>query len=85
MMFKMPQYEVKYHDVNRWEKISEIKLMDELYKIYKRVTPAIKEMIGGKEIVTSEAVYRLKLKGGDQSGKSGFGFNNKKVDIDSAY
>jgi hypothetical protein len=41
--------------------------MDGLYKIYKKVTPAIKEMIEGKEIVTPEAVFRLKMKGGEQS------------------
>jgi len=63
MMFAMPLYEVKYHNWDKWEEISEIELMDGLYKIYKKVTPAIKEMIGGKEIATPEAVYRLKLKG----------------------
>ena len=67
MMFAMPLYEVRYHDWEKWEEISEIELMDGLYKIYKKVTPAIKEMIKGKEIVTPEAVYRLKLKGGEQS------------------
>jgi len=38
--------------------------MDGLYKIYNKITPAIKEMIQGKEIQTSDAVYRLKWKGG---------------------
>lgn len=64
MMFSMPQYEVKYHKWDSWEQISEIELMDGLYKIYRKVTPAIKEMIIGKEVFTPEAVYRLKLKGG---------------------
>ena len=67
MMFAMPTYEVRYHDWEEWAEISEIELMDGLYKIYKKVTPAIKEMITGKEIVTPEAVYRLKWKGGEQS------------------
>ena len=66
MMFAMPLYEVRYHDWEEWEEISEIELMDGLYKIYQKVTPAIKEMIRGKEIVTPKAVYRLKLKGGEQ-------------------
>ena len=66
MMFAMPLYDVKYHNWDKWEEISEIELMDGLYKIYKKVTPAIKEIIGGKEIVTPETVYRLKLKGGIQ-------------------
>ncbi len=67
MMFAMPLYEVRYHDWEKWEEIFEIELMDGLYKIYNKVSPAIKEMIKGKEIVTPEAVYRLKLKGGEQS------------------
>jgi hypothetical protein len=39
--------------------------MEGLYKIYYRVSPVIKEMITGKEVHTPEAVYRLKLKGGE--------------------
>ena len=66
-MHTMPLYEVRYHDREEWEEISDVELMDGLYKIYKRVTPAIKEMINGKEVQTSEAVYRLKLIGGDKS------------------
>ena len=60
MMFEMPQYEVKLHGEKSWEEISEIELMDGLYKIYNRITPAIKEMILGKEIITPDGVYRLK-------------------------
>ena len=66
MMFAMPLYEVKYHNWDKWEEISEIELMEGLYKIYKKVTPAIREMVVGKEIDTPEAVYRLKLKGGEK-------------------
>ncbi len=64
MMFAMPLYEVRYNDWEKWEEIFEIELMDGLYKISNKVSPAIKEMIKGKEIVTPEAVYRLKLKWG---------------------
>ena len=56
----MPQYEVRFHDKADWEEISEIELMDGLYKIYKKVTPAIKDMIMGKEIKTPDAVFRIK-------------------------
>ena len=63
-MYTMPLYEVRYHDREEWEEISDVELMERLYKTYKRVTPAIKEMINGKEVQTSEAVYRLKLNGG---------------------
>lgn len=63
-MYTMPLYEVRYHDREEWEEISDVELMERLYKTYKRVTPAIKEMINGKEVQTSDAVYRLKLNGG---------------------
>ena len=63
-MHTMPLYEVRYHDREEWEEISDVELMERLYKTYKRVTPAIKEMINGKEVQTSDAVYRLKLNGG---------------------
>jgi len=66
-MYILPQYEAKYNAKEDWEEITEIQLMDGLYRIYKKVTPAIKEMIEGKEIVTPEAVFRLKMKGGEQS------------------
>jgi len=36
--------------------------MNGLYKIYKKVSPAIKEMIMGKEVKTPDGVYRLKNK-----------------------
>ncbi len=68
-MFALPLYEVKYHEEDEWMEISEIKLMDQLYRTHKKVTPAIKEMIMGKEVETSYGIYRLKLKGGEQGGE----------------
>jgi hypothetical protein len=60
-MFAMPSYEVRYEDCEEWEQISDLELIDSLYKFYKKVTPAIKEMINGKEIITPGAIYRLKI------------------------
>ena len=60
MMFEMPQYEVKYHEDEVWQEISELRAINELYKAFKKVTPAIKEMIEGEEVKTSNAIYRLK-------------------------
>jgi len=62
-MITMPRYEFKFPDKEDWQEISEVELMDGLYKIYDRVTPAIKKMIKGKELRTPEAVYRLKMEG----------------------
>ena len=64
-MFTMPRYEVKYNENEEWKEISELEFMDGLYKLYHRVTPAIKEMIEGKEIRTPDAVYRLKCQFGN--------------------
>ena len=67
LMFSMPLYEVKYEESDEWREISDLELMDELYKSYKKVTPAIKEMIMGNEIKTPHGIFRLKLKGGEQA------------------
>ena len=61
-MFEEPKYEVRCHEKNEWEEISEIEIMNELYKIYKRVTPVIKEIIRGKEVQTPDGLYRLRFK-----------------------
>ena len=65
-MFAMPMYEVKYHEKDEWVEISDLELMDQLYRTYKKATPLIKEMIMGKEVKTPHGIYRLKLKGGNQ-------------------
>lgn len=65
LMFAMPLYEVQYNGEDVWQEISELELMDDLYRMYKKVTPAIKEMILGKELETPYGRYRLKLKGGE--------------------
>ena len=63
-MVTMPRYEVRYHEKGDWQEISDVELMEGLYKIYDRVTPAIKEMIQGKELRTTHAFYRLKWRSG---------------------
>ncbi len=61
----MPRYEVRYNESAEWEEISELEFMDGLYKLFHRVTPAIKEMIEGKELRTPDAIYRLKWQFGN--------------------
>ena len=65
-MYALPLYEAKYNEKEEWKEISEVELMEGLYKVFNKVTPAIEEMIEGKEIDTPEAVYRLKIKGGER-------------------
>lgn len=62
----MPLYEAKYYNEDEWKEISDVELMDELYKIYKKVTPVIKEMITGKTAETPNGSFRLKRRGGEQ-------------------
>jgi len=59
-MRQMPRYEVRYDGHDEWKEISELELMDGLYKVYHRVTPAIKVLLNGRELHTPHAVYRLK-------------------------
>lgn len=64
-MVTMPRYEARYHEKEEWQEISDVEMMEGLYKIYDRVTPAIKQMIKGEELRTPDAVYRLKWIGRD--------------------
>ena len=63
-MITIPRYEVRYNENEDWREISEIELMDGLYRLYRRATPAIREMLSGKELRTPNAVYRLKRQAG---------------------
>jgi len=65
LTYALPLYEVKYHEQGDWNDISELALMDELYKTFDKVTPAIKEMILGKEVKTPHGIFRLKMAGGE--------------------
>ena len=71
-MGTMPRYEARCNENEEWKEISELELMDRLYKLYHRVTPVIKELLAGKELRTPDAVYRLK-------GRFG---NSRKVKVD---
>jgi hypothetical protein len=64
-MVTMPRYEVRYDEKEEWKEISDLEFMDGLYKLYHRVTPAIKVMLKGNELRTPEAVYRLKWQMGN--------------------
>ena len=69
MMFEFPLYEIKYHKDEEWMEISDVDLMDELYKTYDKVSPVIKKMIHGKQVKTAHGIYRLKFRGGAFSEK----------------
>ena len=60
MIIVKPQYQVRFHDKAEWEEISETELMCRLHRYYDQVTPAIHQMIEGEQVLTPDAVYRLK-------------------------
>ena len=60
-MFILPIYEVKYLEKDEWIEISDLELVDQLYRTYRRVTPALKQMMMGKQVETPSGIYRLKL------------------------
>ena len=67
--YAMPLYEAKYNKEDEWIEISDLEIMDELYKTYTKVTPAIREMIMGNEVETPYGIYRIKFIGGVQGGE----------------
>ena len=60
MLFWLPNYEVKYNHKKTWEKISETKVLGKIQETYGQVTPAIQEMMDGKQIPTPNAVLRIR-------------------------
>jgi len=54
------QYEVRYHGKQEWENISDLDLMQGLHESFDRVIPAIQQMLEGNQVVTIDAIYRLK-------------------------
>jgi hypothetical protein len=62
MIFTMPKYECRYYGKERWEEVSEKDLLRDINEFYGMVTPVIKQIIKGKHVRTSIAIYRLKMK-----------------------
>jgi hypothetical protein len=60
MKFKMLHYEVRYFDKTEWEKISEVEVLESLQDAFVRITPALRDMIQGKQVTTPDAKYRIK-------------------------
>ncbi|MCK5700412.1 MAG: hypothetical protein KAI29_04640 [Cyclobacteriaceae bacterium] len=60
MQFSILRYEVKYYNENSWKEISETEAMERLQDAFDRVTPAIEIMIQGEQVLTPDAIYRIK-------------------------
>jgi hypothetical protein len=56
----MSQFEVKYSHQEDWNDVSETAFLQSLLDNFNHITPVISEMLQGKEIVTSIAIFRIK-------------------------
>ena len=61
MMFTMPRYEVKYFDKENWEEISEKIALEKLSDAFYQLNPVLSDLLQGNPILTSEAIFRIKL------------------------
>ena len=66
----MSQFQVKFPNDDDWKEISESKVLAKLVDQFDRVTPVIIQMVQGKEIITTEGIFRMKEIG--QKGKGMF-------------
>ena len=57
----MPRFEVKYINENNWKKIPEKDFLLNLLDTYDQISPIITLLIKGEEIVTSSAIYRIRV------------------------
>jgi hypothetical protein len=60
MQFMLSQYEFKDSNSDDWQKVSETFVLEKLVDIFDPLTPLLSEMVQGKEVITSEGVFRMK-------------------------
>jgi len=60
MEIALTEFEVRYFGKDHWEKVSEINVLKQLSDKFGKVSPIVTEMLQGKEIVTPDAIYRIK-------------------------
>ena len=61
----MSQFQVKNFDDDSWKEIPESYVLEKLVDQFGRVTPLIIEMTQGKEIITSDGIFRMNMGGYD--------------------
>ena len=63
MQFKISQYEFKDSNGDSWQKVSETYVLGKLVDVFDPLSPLLSEMVQGKEVITSEGVFRMKKSG----------------------
>ena len=60
MKFEISQYEFKDSNDEDWQQVSETFVLEKLVDVFDPLTPLLSEMLEGKEVITSEGVFRIK-------------------------
>ena len=60
MQFKISQYEFKDSNDEDWQQVSETFVLEKLVDVFDPLTPLLSEILEGKEVITSEGVFRIK-------------------------
>jgi hypothetical protein len=59
MIFKLPQFEIKELSEKVWKKVSEKDFLIKLVEDIDPITPSLREMFRGKDLVTRKCIYRI--------------------------
>jgi len=60
MKIKFTQFQVKNVHDDKWQQISERRVLDKLAESFTQVTPELCKMFNGEEIITTNEIYRVK-------------------------
>jgi hypothetical protein len=61
LIFKLPQFEIKDLPENEWKKVSEREFLLKLVESFYPITPALRDMFQGKDLITRNCIYRIKF------------------------
>ena len=59
LIFKLPQFEIKDSSEKDWKKVSEKDFLIKLMENFDPITPILKEMFRGKDLITRRRIYRI--------------------------
>ena len=59
MIFKLPQFEIKELSEKDWKKVSEKDFLIKLVEDFDPITPILRDMFRGKDLITRKCIYRI--------------------------
>ena len=59
MLFKLPQFEIKHSSEKDWKKVSEKDFLIKLLENFDPITPVLRDMFQGKDLITCNCIYRI--------------------------